>query len=56
MMEEQLRRAMLMSRGDPTVFLTDPISLTFLLLAAAGLILVSAPTIARRREQAFSEE
>jgi TctA family transporter len=56
MMEEQLRRAMLMSRGDPTVFLADPISLTFLLLAAAGLILVSAPAIARRREQAFSEE
>jgi TctA family transporter len=56
MMEEQLRRTMLMSRGDPTVLLTEPISLTFLLLAAAGLVLVSAPAIGRRRQQAFSEE
>ena len=56
MMEEQLRRAMLMSRGDPSVFVTEPISLTFLIMAALGLIIVSAPAIARRREEAFAEE
>lgn len=56
MMEEQLRRSMLMSRGDPTVFLTEPISLGFLVVAAAILLLLAAPTIARRREEAFSEE
>lgn len=56
MMEEQLRRSMLMSRGDPTVFLTEPISLGFLIVAAAALLLIAAPTIARKREEAFSEE
>lgn len=56
MMEEQLRRSMLMSRGDPTVFLTEPISLCFLIAAAAVLLLITAPAIARRREEAFSEE
>ncbi|WP_332719438.1 tripartite tricarboxylate transporter permease [Pelagibacterium mangrovi] len=56
MMEEQLRRSMLMSRGDPAVFLTEPISLGFLIVAAAALLLLAAPTIARRREEAFSEE
>ncbi|MCT8989889.1 tripartite tricarboxylate transporter permease [Chelativorans sp. SCAU2101] len=56
MMEEQLRRSMLMSRGDPTVFLTEPISLCFLIAAAAALLLITAPAIARRREEAFSEE
>ncbi|WEX10924.1 tripartite tricarboxylate transporter permease [Chelativorans sp. AA-79] len=56
MMEEQLRRSMLMSRGDPTVFLTEPISLSFLIVALAALLLMTAPAIARRREEAFSEE
>jgi len=56
MMEEQLRRSMLMSRGDPTVFFTEPISLGFLIVAAAALVLISAPAIARKREEAFSEE
>src|SRR5204863_636192 len=41
MMEENLRRALLLSRGDPTVFLTRPISLG-LLLAAVGLVLLIA--------------
>ena len=31
MMEENLRRAMLISRGDPMVFLTRPISLGFMI-------------------------
>jgi putative tricarboxylic transport membrane protein len=56
MMEEQLRRSMLMSRGDPSVFLTEPISLGFLLVSVAVLVLISAPAIAQRRKEAFSEE
>jgi putative tricarboxylic transport membrane protein len=56
MMEDQLRRSMLMSRGDPTVFVTEPISLTFLLLSVVGLVLISAPSIARRRQEAFRED
>ena len=56
MMEENLRRAMLLSRGDPTVFLTRPISLTMLLMAVALLLLVAAPNFPKTREVAFQEE
>ncbi len=56
MMEENLRRAMLLSRGDPTVFFTRPLSLTLLLMAAALLLLVALPAIKSSREQAFHEE
>ncbi len=55
MMEENLRRALLLSRGDPTVFLTRPISLTLLIAAAALLAIVAAPAIARKREEVFQE-
>jgi TctA family transporter len=55
MMEENLRRAMLLSRGDPTVFFTRPLSLTLLLMAAALVVLVALPAIKSRREEAFKE-
>ena len=55
MMEENLRRAMLLSRGDPTVFFTKPISLVLLLIALALLIIVLSPAIKRKREEAFQE-
>jgi TctA family transporter len=55
MMEESLRRAMLLSRGDPTVLVTRPISLAFLLSAALLLLAVVAPAVRRRREEAFQE-
>jgi putative tricarboxylic transport membrane protein len=55
MMEENLRRALLLSRGDPMVFLTRPISLTLLIIATILLGLVMAPTISRKREEAFQE-
>jgi putative tricarboxylic transport membrane protein len=35
LLEENLRRSMLLSRGDPMVFLTRPLSLTFMLMTAA---------------------
>ena len=56
MMEENLRRAMLLSRGDPTVFLTRPISLGMLLAAAALLLLIIAPNFRKTRDVAFQEE
>jgi len=56
MMEENLRRGMLLSRGDPSVFFTRPLSLMFLIMAAALLILVALPSIRRSREEAFKEE
>jgi TctA family transporter len=55
MMEENLRRCMLLSRGDPTVFFTRPISLTFLVLAAAMLIVMALPSIRRSRDNTFKE-
>jgi TctA family transporter len=55
MMEENLRRGMLHSRGDFSVFFTRPLSLAFLLLAAAMLMVVALPAIRRGREKAFHE-
>jgi TctA family transporter len=55
MMEENLRRAMLLSRGDPTTFVTRPLSLGLLLAAAALLVIVMLPAIKSKREEAFQE-
>jgi TctA family transporter len=55
MMEENLRRAMLLSRGDPTVFVTRPLSLTLLLMAVALVIIVALPAIKKTREVAFQD-
>jgi TctA family transporter len=55
MMEENLRRAMLYSRGDPSVFFTRPLSLALLVAAAALLLLTVIPTISRKRQEAFRE-
>jgi putative tricarboxylic transport membrane protein len=49
MLEEHLRRAMLMSRGDPTVFVTRPLSLAFVIATVLILIVMVAPAIRRRR-------
>ena len=56
MMEEYLRRALLISRGDPTVLVTRPISATMLALALLSLIIVLSPAISKKREEAFQEE
>jgi putative tricarboxylic transport membrane protein len=55
LMEEYLRRAMLFSRGDPTVFLTSPASATMLALAAIAIVFVVMPGIRRRRDEALKE-
>ena len=54
-LEEYLRRAMLISRGDPTVFFTRPISATMLLLAIIALAAVLMPSVRKKREEAFKE-
>jgi TctA family transporter len=51
MMEENLRRALLMGRGDPMILLRRPISLGFLIATALILVLVALPAIRRRRHQ-----
>jgi TctA family transporter len=56
MMEEYLRRALLLSRSDPMVFLERPISATMLGLAAAAMIVVLLPSLRKKREEAFHEE
>ena len=56
LMEEYLRRAMTISRGDWSIFVTRPLSLTLLIIAAVLLVIVFLPAIAKKREEAFAEE
>ncbi len=55
MMEENLRRALLLSRGDPAVFVTRPISAVMLAMAVGLLLIIVAPSIRKKREEAFQE-
>jgi TctA family transporter len=55
LLEENLRRAMLISRGDATVFVTQPLSLALLVVAAALLAVVVLPGIRAKRQEAFQE-
>ncbi len=55
MMEEYLRRALLLSRSDPMVFLSSPVSATMLTMALAALVLVMLPALRKKREEAFLE-
>jgi TctA family transporter len=55
MMEEYLRRAMLISRGNPWVFIQRPISATLLALALAAMAVVLLPSLSKKREEAFRE-
>jgi TctA family transporter len=56
MMEENLRRALLLSRGDWSVFATRPISAGLLVGAMALLLIVALPSIKAKREEAFVED
>ena len=56
MMEENLRRALLLSRGDPTVFFTRPLSLGMLVAAALLVLIIVLPNVRKTREVAFQEE
>src|SRR5512138_2941220 len=55
MMEENLRRALLLSRGDWTTFATRPLSAGLLIAAALMIIVVMLPSIKSKREVAFAE-
>jgi len=55
LMEENLRRAMLIARGDATVFFTRPISGGLLAVAILLLVLAVLPMIRKRREEVFVE-
>lgn len=55
MMEENLRRAMLLSRGDFSTFVTRPLSLGLLIAAVLLIALVALPAISKTRQEAFQE-
>jgi TctA family transporter len=56
MMEEYLRRALLISRGDWSVFVTRPISASLLVAALLLLVIVLLPAVKKKREEAFVED
>jgi TctA family transporter len=56
MMEENLRRALLLSRGDWSVFVTRGLSASLLAAAAVLLIIVLLPSVKSKREEAFVED
>lgn len=55
MMEEYLRRALLLSRGNPMIFIERPISATMLALAALAIIVASLPAFYKKREETFRD-
>jgi len=55
MMEENLRRALLLSRGDWTTFMTRPLSAGLLIAAALMIVVVALPSIKAKREVAFQD-
>jgi len=56
MMEENLRRALLLSRGDWSTFATRPLSAGLLIAATLMIVVVMLPSIKAKREEAFAEE
>ncbi|OYQ42665.1 hypothetical protein CHU94_01555, partial [Rhodoferax sp. TH121] len=56
MMEEYLRRALLLSRGDWSVFITRPLSAGLLAAAVLLLVIVLMPSIKAKREEAFVDD
>lgn len=56
MMEEYLRRALLLSHSNPLVFFQRPISATMLVMAILALAVVLLPSLRKKREEAFKEE
>jgi len=54
-MEENLRRALLLSRGDWSTFITRPLSAGLLVAAALLVVVVLLPSIRSKREEAFQD-
>jgi putative tricarboxylic transport membrane protein len=55
LIEENLRRAMLISRGDPAVFVREPLSAALLIIAAVVLLIAVLPSVRRARDETFKE-
>jgi TctA family transporter len=55
LMEENLRRSLVLSRGDPIVFVEEPISATLLAATLVLLAFMVLPQFRKKREEAFQE-
>jgi putative tricarboxylic transport membrane protein len=55
MMEENLRRALLLSRGDWSTFITRPLSASLLVVCVLLLLVVLLPAVKKQRAEAFVE-
>jgi putative tricarboxylic transport membrane protein len=55
LMEENLRRALAIARGDPAVFVQRPVSAALLAVAALVLVLAVVPSLRRKRDEVFVE-
>jgi TctA family transporter len=55
MMEEQMRRAMMINFGDITIFVRHPVSALFLAAAAILMLLIALPSLRAKREVALQE-
>jgi putative tricarboxylic transport membrane protein len=55
MMEEYLRRALMLSRGDPMIFRARPISAAMMIAAALALATLVLPSVRATRAKAFTE-
>jgi TctA family transporter len=55
-LEENLRRALLISRGDPMIFLERPISLALLLLAVTMLLIFCTPLLRRKPHSMLADD
>jgi putative tricarboxylic transport membrane protein len=53
--EEYFRRAMLLSRGDASVFVTSPLSASLLAITVVSVVLITLPNIRAKRDEALQE-
>jgi len=56
LLESNLRRALIISRGDPSVFFTRPISAALLAVAALALLVAVVPMVRKKRQEVFVDE
>lgn len=56
LLEENLRRAMILGRGDPMTFVTRPLSAALLVLAVLVLVVVLLPSVRKKRDEVFVDE
>lgn len=56
LLEQHLRRALIIAQGDPTVFLTRPVSLAFVVVAVIVLVIAVLPSVRKKREVVFQED